>query len=447
MLILKLGKGVKAINIADFFLINIPEALVIFSSLSVIVEKEIRKKDIIYMALIYSVICFILKNNFPVGLNNIFMSISIAIIIYLYSKVNLARCCIATIITLSTILFFEMLSIVFISFIGINLESVLENQILKILVYYIPISVMFIVIRLLKYKKFIKKVDNSSKMYINKQIESMILYISALIMIIMGIVVLLVYNNKSLVYSTERFLILFLTFSFILILIGLILILINYNKRKVLDEVERNLIENNLKQMKDTVDVLRLQRHDYMNHLQVILLQISNGKNEDARNYILGISNDDSSGITYFSTGNSYIDAILNTKKRRALKYDIQLTACIDSLLEDIELSDSEISSILLNIIDNAIDELKKHNKDYKYIHIDVYKEEYYHNISIKNNGSIIKDKKKIFELGYSSKGINRGYGLYAIKKLLESYNCSIDVCSDDMETEFNIQVPITVNS
>ena len=437
----------KAINIADFFLINIPEALVIFSSLSVIVEKEIRKKDIIYMALIYSVICFILKNNFPVGLNNIFMSISIAIIIYLYSKVNIARCCIATIITLSTILFFEMLSIVFISFIGINLESVLENQILKILVYYIPISVMFIVIRLLKYKKFIKKVDNSSKMYINKQIESMILYISALIMIIMGIVVLLVYNNKSLVYSTERFLILFLTFSFILILIGLILILINYNKRKVLDEVERNLIENNLKQMKDTVDVLRLQRHDYMNHLQVILLQISNGKNEDARNYILGISNDDSSGITYFSTGNSYIDAILNTKKRRALKYDIQLTACIDSLLEDIELSDSEISSILLNIIDNAIDELKKHNKDYKYIHIDVYKEEYYHNISIKNNGSIIKDKKKIFELGYSSKGINRGYGLYAIKKLLESYNCSIDVCSDDMETEFNIQVPITVNS
>ncbi|MBC6003106.1 GHKL domain-containing protein [Paeniclostridium sp. NSJ-45] len=437
----------KAINIADFFLINIPEALVIFSSLSVIVEKEIRKKDIIYMALIYSVICFILKNNFPVGLNNIFMSISIAIIIYLYSKVNLARCCIATIITLSTILFFEMLSIVFISFIGINLESVLENQILKILVYYIPISVMFIVIRLLKYKKFIKKVDNSSKMYINKQIESMILYISALIMIIMGIVVLLVYNNKSLVYSTERFLILFLTFSFILILIGLILILINYNKRKVLDEVERNLIENNLKQMKDTVDVLRLQRHDYMNHLQVILLQISNGKNEDARNYILGISNDDSSGITYFSTGNSYIDAILNTKKRRALKYDIQLTACIDSLLEDIELSDSEISSILLNIIDNAIDELKKHNKDYKYIHIDVYKEEYYHNISIKNNGSIIKDKKKIFELGYSSKGINRGYGLYAIKKLLESYNCSIDVYSDDMETEFNIQVPITVNS
>ncbi|MDU1538170.1 MAG: GHKL domain-containing protein [Paeniclostridium sordellii] len=437
----------KAINIADFFLINIPEALVIFSSLSVIVEKEIRKKDIIYMALIYSVICFILKNNFPVGLNNIFMSISIAIIIYLYSKVNLARCCIATIITLSTILFFEMLSIVFISFIGINLESVLENQILKILVYYIPISVMFIVIRLLKYKKFIKKVDNSSKMYINKQIESMILYISALIMIIMGIVVLLVYNNKSLVYSTERFLILFLTFSFILILIGLILILINYNKRKVLDEVERNLIENNLKQMKDTVDVLRLQRHDYMNHLQVILLQISNGKNEDARNYILGISSDDSSGITYFSTGNSYIDAILNTKKRRALKYDIQLTACIDSLLEDIELSDSEISSILLNIIDNAIDELKKHNKDYKYIHIDVYKEEYYHNISIKNNGSIIKDKKKIFELGYSSKGINRGYGLYAIKKLLESYNCSIDVYSDDMETEFNIQVPITVNS
>ncbi|WP_270507662.1 sensor histidine kinase, partial [Paraclostridium sordellii] len=262
------------------------------------------------------------------------------------------------------------------------------------------------------------------------------------IIIIIGIVVLLIYKNRNLKFDTEQFLILFLTCSFILILIALMLILINYNKKRILNDMEINLIQNNLKQMEDTVDVLRLQRHDYMNHLQVILMQVTSGKNEDAKNYILGLSTDDTSGFNYFSTGNSCIDAVLNTKNRRALKYDIQLTSCIDSLLEEVELSDSELSAILLNIIDNAIDELKKSKDEYKYIHVDVYKEEDYHNISIKNNGRKIEDLNKIFELGYSSKGKNRGYGLYSIKRILESYNCTIEVYSDDIETEFNIKVP-----
>ncbi|WP_196344336.1 sensor histidine kinase [Paraclostridium sordellii] len=335
-----------------------------------------------------------------------------------------------------------MTSILFINLMGVNLDFILKNQVLKILVYYIPICVMFIIIRLFRYKKFLKEIDNNSKLYRSKQVERLVFYISSFIIIIIGIVVLLIYKNRNLKFDTEQFLILFLTCSFILILIALMLILINYNKKRILNDMEINLIQNNLKQMEDTVDVLRLQRHDYMNHLQVILMQVTSGKNEDAKNYILGLSTDDTSGFNYFSTGNSCIDAVLNTKNRRALKYDIQLTSCIDSLLEEVELSDSELSAILLNIIDNAIDELKKSKDDYKYIHVDVYKEEDYHNISIKNNGRKIEDLNKIFELGYSSKGKNRGYGLYSIKRILESYNCTIEVYSDDIETEFNIKVP-----
>lgn len=434
----------KEINLVDFIFMGIPEALVIFTALSIIVEKKIKKIEIVSMALIYAIICFIVKNNVPMGLNTIILTLTISIIIHIYYKVSIIRCFTATIITVVMLLFLEVISIAGINLMGINLEFILQNQSFKILIYYIPISIMFIIIRLFRYRNFIKEIDNNSKLYKNKEIEKVIFYISLFIMIIIGIIVLLIYNNRDLNYSMEQFLILFLTFSFILILIYLMLILINYNKRKVLNDIEVNLMQNNLKQMEDTIDVLRLQRHDYMNHLQVILMQVSSGKNEDARNYILGISNNDNSGINYFSTGNSYMDAILNTKKRRALKYSIQLTACIDSLLEDIELSDSELSSILLNIIDNAIDELKKHNKDYKYIHVDVYKASYNYNISVKNNGGKIEDIKKIFELGYSSKGVRRGYGLYSIKKLLETYNCGIEVYSDEMETEFNIQVPVT---
>ncbi|MBW4874461.1 MAG: Spo0B domain-containing protein, partial [Paeniclostridium sp.] len=384
----------------ELIFMAIPEGIVIFSGLSIIIEKNIRKRDIFYMGVIYAIICFFIRNITPIGLNSIISNIVVAAMIYIYSKSSILRCCIATIITMTMLLFLEMTSILFINLMGVNLDFILKNQVLKILVYYIPICVMFIIIRLFRYKKFLKEIDNNSKLYRSKQVERLVFYISSFIIIIIGIVVLLIYKNRNLKFDTEQFLILFLTCSFILILIALMLILINYNKKRILNDMEINLIQNNLKQMEDTVDVLRLQRHDYMNHLQVILMQVTSGKNEDAKNYILGLSTDDTSGFNYFSTGNSCIDAVLNTKNRRALKYDIQLTSCIDSLLEEVELSDSELSAILLNIIDNAIDELKKSKDDYKYIHVDVYKEEDYYNISIKNNGRKIEDLNKIFELG-----------------------------------------------
>lgn len=436
-------KGVWKINIIDLIFMGIPEGIVLFTSLSLIIERPIKKIQIVYMSLIYSILCYLVKNNFPNGISTIVLIGIMITIIYIFSKVSFIRCLIATIITVSTFFCLEIISVTCINIIGVNLEYVLNNQMLKILIYYIPISVMFMLINMFKYQKFIKEIDTTSKAYKNKKIEGLIVYISTCIITIVGIVVFIVYENKNLKYDISQFLVLLLMLVFVIILVGMLLILINYNKRKALNEIEKNLMQNNLKQMEDTVDALRMQRHDYMNHLQVILMQVSSGKNEDARNYILGLSEDTSSGLNCFCTGSSYMDAILNTKKRRALRYDIQLTACIDSLLEDIELSDSELSSTILNIIDNAIDELKKHNKEYKYIHVDIYRDNNYHNISIKNNGSKIENTKKIFELGYSSKGKNRGFGLYSIKKLLESNKCIIEVYSDDMETEFNIQVPI----
>lgn len=442
MLIFKL-KGVEKIDIVDLIFMGIPEGFVFFTSLSLILEKKMKKIQIFYMTLIYCILCYFIKNNLPNGISTIILFGIIITIMQIFSKVKFIRCVVATIITASTLFCLEIISVTFINIIGVNLDYVLNNQILKILIYYIPISIMFMLVNMFKYQKFIKEIDRTSKAYKSKKIEGLIFYISTCIITVVGIVVFIVYENKNLKYEISQFLMLFLMSGFVLILSGMLLVLINYNKRKALNEIQQNLMQNNLKQMEDTVDALRMQRHDYMNHLQVILMQVSSGKNEDARKYILGLSEDASSGLSCFCTGSSYMDAILNTKKRRALRYDIQLTACIDSILENIELSDSELSSVILNIIDNAIDELKKYDKEYKYIHVDIYSDIDYHNISIKNNGSKIKDVKKIFELGYSSKGKNRGFGLYSIKKLLESHKCNIEVYSDDMETEFSIQIPI----
>lgn len=433
------------ISISNIILMGIPEAVIMFSSIG-IVTKDIKRKNIVYMSLIYILLLYFLDNNFPLGISNVLLFFFSAIIVKSFSNVNIAQSFIITAIVLGIRMTAEVITITLINFMGINLNFILNNELLRILSCYMAILFMAIFMKLVKYKYFKQTADLKNMSEKNKYTQQVLLYVSILIMAIIGILILLLYSVSSMHYNTEIMVRVFVVLSLILILIALIFMVINYDKRKALNELEKSLMEKNLKQMEDSVDALRVQRHDYMNHLQIILMQVTSGKIEDARRYILSMADYDSNVSIDFVTGNHCIDAILNTKKLRASKYNIDLTACVDSLLEHVELTDSEISSILLNIIDNAIDELKYLNKEYKYVHVDIYEDGNYHNICIKNNGSKIKDTKKIFEMAYSSKGENRGYGLYSIKNLLEAYKCYIDVESDDMETEFNIRVPI-VNS
>lgn len=429
------------ISISNIILMGIPEAVVMFYSIGIAI-KDIKRKDIVYMSFLYVFIWYFLDKIVPLGVSNVLLFVASAIIVKFFSNLNIAQSFIITAIVLGIRMTSEVITITLINVMGINLDFILNNSILRILACYMAILFMAIFMKLIKYKYFKQTMDLKNISEKNKYAQQVLLYVSVLIMAIIGILILLLYSVSGMHYDAEIIARIFVVLSLILILIVLIFMVINYDKRKALNELEKSLMEKNLKQMEDSVDALRIQRHDYMNHLQIILMQVTSGKIEDARRYILSMADYDSNVSVDFVTGNHCIDAILNTKKLRASKYNIDLTACIDSILENIELTDSEISSILLNIIDNAIDELKFSERDYKYVHVDIYEEESYYNICIKNNGSKIKDTKKIFEMAYSSKGENRGYGLYSIKKLLEGYKCSIDVESDNMETEFNIKVP-----
>lgn len=423
-----------------------PEFIGCIIIINLLIGMIISKKDIIYMSIIYTVICYIIINNVEPGMITIFLNSLIVLLTYAKTQVKLVYCIIATSLSLAIKFSIDLCVVGLMKVIGFNIDKLMNYQVTRILVSYIPLILIIAIFTYLKHNnKNINIVNSLNINNINKSmiIEKIILCISIMITIFLAIAAIVFYYNKNIYYNMEKLLILGILLCLIVALASLVCFILIYNKKKALTEIENNLAYKNLKQMEDTVDLLRMQRHDYMNHLQIILMQVANGKNEEAKKYILSISKSENNTSSYYSTGNSYMDAILNTKKRRALRHDIEFTACVDSLLEDICLSESELSSILLNIIDNAIDELKKHNRNDKYIHVDVYRDDSVHNISVKNNGNKINDTKKIFEMGYSSKGNNRGYGLYSIKTMLESYGCSIHVYSDEHETEFEVKIPI----
>ncbi len=333
------------------------------------------KKDIIKIAFLASIGSYIIRNTIEHGVSVIFIFLLYLLLFFKYSKVSFQYCFISLVISFGLKFVSEFFVVILIELAGVSIEDIFTSQILKIIVSCIPLTINLLIylenrkkgINLLIKKE--KRNNKSNNDDMSKYIIYILIFLSIVNMFIMSYMVKLASSSPNELYTTDELIIIFMITSSIFCFICLTLAMFALNKSKNTFKLENNLMMKNLKQMEETVDLLRLQKHDYMNHLQVILMQITSGKTEAARKYILGLSDCSKNNRLIFNTGNNYIDAILNLKNSRCLENNIELTACVDSLLDNTDLEDIQLSSILLNIIDNAIDELKKNNKSYKYIH------------------------------------------------------------------------------
>lgn len=439
-------KEMVHISFVDLIFVSMPEIIVMYLLANSFLGNKLKYKQIIKISIIHSVVCYLIRNSPLEGISVILLFILYGGLYYIISKINFISCFISLAISYGIKFVSEFIVIILLSIKGIAIGEILDNQTLKIVFSYFTLVLPIIIYRL-NYTKNLNilsiKITKNRKLDRNKIIAYGLIILGSLNVIIMACIVVMANFNSYKIYNKYEVILISTAICSVLCVTSLIIMVIVVDKNKDIVQIENNLMSNNIKQMTDTVDLLRTQKHDYMNHMQVILMQISNGKNEDARRYILGLADEVKCNGSSFDTGNNYLDAILNFKNAKCSEVNIELTACIDSILENTEFEDTQLSSIFLNIIDNAIDELQKLNCLNKYIHVDTYIEDCNHIISIKNNGSKILDTDKIFEMGVSSKGNNRGYGLYSIKQMLIRNKSSIYVLSDEEETEFVIKIPI----
>jgi CitB family two-component system sensor histidine kinase MalK len=101
-----------------------------------------------------------------------------------------------------------------------------------------------------------------------------------------------------------------------------------------------------------------------------------------------------------------------------------------------------ELITIIGNLIDNAVEALgecddRTINLHLKYLHQQLF-------IKLTDSGPGIPDDilDKIFKKGFSTKGENRGYGLYLVKHSIEKLGGSIEVCFNEEQMVFQAAVP-----
>jgi CitB family two-component system sensor histidine kinase MalK len=102
-----------------------------------------------------------------------------------------------------------------------------------------------------------------------------------------------------------------------------------------------------------------------------------------------------------------------------------------------------EIITVIGNLIDNSIDALEHQNDKIIKVNLNYTQQNLKFDITDSGEGLTTHMQHKIFEKGYSTKGNNRGYGLYLIKESVKKLNGSINVDKDlDGCTKFIVEIP-----
>lgn len=306
----------------------------------------------------------------------------------------------------------------------------------NIFIFPISILVFFVGINLILYRyEFYNKMDLGKRNLLS-------LFISIMLFLIIYNIFIFTLNSLH-----DKLLIKGVIISLCAIIVMLLCLFIGYGFSKVLNmkyeyKSELNKLNNKIEHKDNIIAKLRSQKHDYLKHLQVVYSLLNNNLSNDAKDYITNISNSFRSKTSRYGKV-SYLDAIASLKYEECLMKNINFDVYIQDFIDNLVIEPSDMSSVLLNIIDNAIDSLSTINKDNKYIKLFVYEDEFQYVISIKNNGPQIYNTESIFEEGFSTKdGDNRGYGLYLVKNILDKYGYHIFASSDEFLTEFTILIP-----
>jgi sensor histidine kinase regulating citrate/malate metabolism len=212
------------------------------------------------------------------------------------------------------------------------------------------------------------------------------------------------------------------------------------------DRTEYTKMMEDLSGVRYLVESMRANNHDFVNKLHVILGLIQMEKYSDASEYITNITSIQQTLIRNIMKHieDPSVAALLIGKYARASELNIQFRLKNGSKLSrsDIFLPSGDLVTIIGNLLDNAMDSMNQKDEMPKELEIGIFTKPHALIIIIDDTGLGIspENRQKIFENGFSTKGENRGTGLFVVRNLIEKYGGSISVESEpDEGTSFTV--------
>lgn len=212
------------------------------------------------------------------------------------------------------------------------------------------------------------------------------------------------------------------------------------------NKTEVTKLAEELTGVNQVIEALRANTHEFMNKLHVILGLIQINQVEEAKKYIVNVTEEQKSLINLIinKIKDPSIAALIIGKVSRSKEVGIKLNLASNSYLDNNNkfLDRNDLITVIGNLIENSVDAINEGSNEIKEIDLLIYNDERTLIISIDDTGKGIKYEylDSVYQKGFSTKGDNRGRGMYLIKKIVDKNDGIIEI-----QSEKNIGTSITV--
>ncbi len=203
-------------------------------------------------------------------------------------------------------------------------------------------------------------------------------------------------------------------------------------------------MEESLQNLEDLNMTLRGQRHDYLNHFQVIYGLMELKEYDEAKKYLDPVFKDIMKVSKALKTAQPAVNALLQAKMQVAEKYDIDLFLEVRSDLKNMEIEPWNLCKVLANIIDNGITALREVPKE-RNLFLEIGETRSDYTFLIYNNGPQIPENQleDIFKQGFTTKkDQGHGIGLSIVSKIVKDARGTVNVTSTPERTCFSVEIP-----
>lgn len=224
--------------------------------------------------------------------------------------------------------------------------------------------------------------------------------------------------------------------------------MIDQQKKEFVLQIKEKEYENQqiyLEHIQEVIQTLRAQRHDFNNYVSTIYGLIHLEKIEEAKKYILNLSKDEVDLNEVVNVYHPVVGAVLNMKKEKAARNKIDFIVDVD-LPSKLPFDFVDLSTILGNLLDNAIEACEKVSDIHTKIDIKMYIKNMHMIIKIENSKSDKIYLRNNEEVGYvttKSDKENHGIGLKNVSKAVNKYKGFINIQDKGKEFLVDIALPI----
>jgi len=199
----------------------------------------------------------------------------------------------------------------------------------------------------------------------------------------------------------------------------------------------------------DNIDKLfttvRGQRHDFINHVQVIYSMYKTKHNKELEQYLNNLLEEIHIVNQSIKVKNPVLNAILNSKTAVAEGRNITIDVEIQNEDFDTRVKPLDMVKILGNLIDNAMEAVQYYPVNLRKVKVVLSKVPKGQAFIVSNlKPELDQDKlDDFFKSGFTTKENHSGLGLAIIKQIVESYGGTISVKSNEKEgTLFTVIIP-----